>query len=170
MNKEIEKLLKQSHGTVLGIGLNQRQVEILEQNDQVLECTLLNSYAHPSEQNGKKEKTIRIKKLRHYFKKKKVDYIVCKYEEISKYFDSFVKNSVYINKETLCFFGKLDEELIQKRYGRYQTKIIFKKYEKESIAIIDNSHSKNNKVKEFFYSIIDIVSNVITFIGDILMN
>lgn len=171
MNNEVHKILKQAHGNVLGIGLDEKCVAIIEQNDNITECNLLNSYSKATASSGKKKgKTITIKKIRKYFKKKKVDIIMCYYEEINKYLNSFVKDSIYINKETLCFFGNLDKEEIAKRYNRYETVINFKDYKDGSIVIIDNSKAKNNRLKEVFYSIIDTIHKIIIFIGDILMN
>lgn len=167
MNQKIVKIIKTLEGNVLGIGLSKDMVEAIEKNDAITECNLLNSYT--KEQHGKRKrgKTIKIKKLHKYFKKKSVDTIICDYETIQKYMNTFVKNSVYINRKQLYFFGNIDKEIIAKRYHRYNTTVSFSN---QNIAIIDNTNSKNNKFKDIGYRFIDASTAAIDFIGDVLMN
>ena len=116
-----------------------------------------------------RRKTININKLRKKYKKKKIDYIICDYNIISPYMRKFVKNSVYINKNKLYFYGNIDTELIKNMYGRYDTKINIKEYKKNYIVEIDNTNSKNNFIKDLYYSIKDTMTYLIEVIGDILM-
>ena len=55
---------------------------------------------------------------------KKVDFIICNIEEIKKYTKTFIKDSIYINKDMLYIYNIKDEELKQeliKKYKRYST-------------------------------------------------
>ena len=117
----------------------------------------------------KKVKKISIKKLRKIYKKKNVDYIICNFEHITNFLNSFVKDSIYINKTKLYFYGNVDKDLILKKYQRYDTKIDIKEYKDTCIIEIDNTNSKNNKIKEIKYTIVDGFNHVIEVIGDVLM-
>lgn len=167
MNQKIVKIIQTLEGNVLGIGLSKEMVEAIEKNDEIIECNLLNSYSKEQPGKRKRSKTIKIKKLNKYFKKKSVDIILCDYETIQKYMNTFVKNSVYINRKQLYFFGNIDKDFISKRYHRYHTTISFIS---KDIAMIDNTNAKNNKLKDFGYHIMDTITTAIDFIGDVLMN
>ena len=112
-------------------------------------------------------KTIKIKKIRKVFKKKKIDYIICNYDEISNYLNTFVKDSIYINKGKLYFYGNIDVDLLKLKYGRYNVEInlIDKK-----IIEIDTSSAKNNFFKDNYYRLVDFKDRLVEIIGDVLMN
>lgn len=172
MDKEILKKIKEMSGFVLAIGIDDEISECIEQNDKIVKCDVLNCVSKRKEKNKekrKKQKSINIKNIRKIYKKKKVDYIICEYSNISSYLKTFVKDSVYINCNKLYFYGEVDKELIIKKYKRYDTKINVLEYKDKSIIEIDNSNSKNNIFKEFIYKIIDGVNSLILIIGDVLM-
>lgn len=175
MNKDLIKVLYKISGNVLCIGLPSNLNIYLDKNEKIITCDILTnerkniksikeSIKHPF-----KSKSVNINKLRKKYKKKKIDYIICDYDTVKPYLKTFIKNSIYINKNKLYFYGNVDFELIKKRYSRYKTKIDFKKYSDGYIVEIDNSNAKNNKLKEFFYYIIDTTLNLVEIIGDILM-
>ncbi len=170
MNNELKKIIKKIDGNVLGIGLDEKLSEIIDQNDRITECNLLNSYVKGKFKGSLFQKTIKIKKIRKIFKKKKVDYIICDYDQIKKYLNTFVKDSVYINKNKLYFFGNVDFDLINYKYQRYDTKIDVKKYKDKYIVEIDNSKAKNNFLKDNYYRVKDFKDKIIEVIGDVLMN
>ena len=163
-------------GNVLGIGVDETISEILEQNERVLNCNLLNSFSKT--ENSKQEKKqrlkkIRIKKIRKVFKKKKVDFIICNIDEIKKYLKTFIKDSIYINKDILYIYNIEDEELkkeLIKKYKRYNVKIEELKDNKKTILKIDNKLSKTNIFKDTFYLIIDTLIQLLNIISDILLN
>lgn len=169
MNKELKSIINKLNGNVLGIGLDDDLISVIEKNEKITECNLLDSIVKSRFGKGH-GKSIRIKKIRATFKRKKVDYIICNYETISKYLDTFVKDSVYINKSKLYFFGKVDIELLKKRYSRYKTDISEKKYRDNYILIIDNSEAVNSFLKDTYYRLVDFKDKLIEIIGDILMN
>lgn len=170
MEQEIIKIIQNLKGTILGIGLTEEMVQSLEKNNTITDCNLLNSYVKEGIGKKKRLKTLKIKKLNKYFKKKSIDTIICNYQEIQKYMNTFVKNSVYINRKKLYFFGELDKEFITHRYDRYDTVISYIDTKDGNIISIDNSNSKNNKIKDILYRIIDGITSMIDMIGDILMN
>lgn len=173
MNKDLCKIISSLDGNVLVIGASEDLLLKIEQNDKVVFCDALES--RDSNDSKKKRfkffrtKRVNINKIRKRYKKKSIDYIVCNYEAIEPYIYKFVRNSVYINKNKLYYFGSVDVSLVQSKYLRYNTKIDIKKYKDNYIVTIDNSSSKNKRIKEIGYSIIDTFSSVVEFIGDILM-
>jgi len=170
MNKELKNIIKSFEGNVLGFNLSDTLIKELEKNNKIIDCNILSSNS-----NGTKRKffdfsrSIKIKKLRKVFKKKKIDYILCEYTSISKYLNTFVKDSVYINKNKLYLFGEVDVELINKRYSRYNTKIVINKFKNNYIVEIDNSDAKNNFFKDLGYRVIDFLTHLLEVIGDVLM-
>ncbi len=173
---KIYDITKCTSGNVLGIGVDEKISEILEQNDLVTNCNLLNSYTkekNKSKQKKQRLKKIRIKKLRKVFKKKKVDFIICNIDEIKKYTKTFIKDSIYINKDMLYIYNIKDEELKQeliKKYKRYNTIIEEIKDNNVTILKIDNKNSKTNILKDTFYLIIDTLTQLFNIISDLLLN
>lgn len=173
--KKIYQISQCLSGNVLGIGVDEKISTILEQNQQVKICNLLNSQTKSNSQTQikKKLKKINIKKIRKIFKKKKIDYIICEINEIEKYLKTFVKDSIYINKDMLYIYGIKNDETKQniiKKYKRYNVKIEALKDEKNYILKIDNKNSKTNLIKDTLYLILDTTINFLNLISDILMN
>ncbi len=171
---KIYDITKCLSGNVLGIGVDEKIAQILEQNERVLNCNLLNSKVS-SISIGKegKEKKISVKKLRKIFKKKNVDYIVCNIGEMKKHLKTFIRDSVYINKDILYIYNIKDEELKEeliKKYKRYNTKIEEIKDKEDTILKIDNKESKTNKLKDIKYSIVDTLVSLFNIISDLLLN
>jgi len=173
---KIYDITKCLSGNVLGIGVDEKIIELLEQNNLVTNCNLLNSYTketNKTKQTKQRLKKIRIKKLRRVFKYKKVDFIICNIDEITKYTKTFIKDSIYINKDMLYIYNIKDEELKQeliKKYKRYNTKVEEIKDEKTTILKIDNKNSKTNILKDIFYLIIDTLIQLFNIISDLLLN
>ena len=173
---KIYDISKVVSGNVLGIGVDETISGILEQNDRVLNCNLLNSFSNTKnikQEKKQKLKKIRIKKLRKVFKKKKIDFIICNINEIKKYLKTFIKDSVYINKDILYIYNIEDEELKQeliKKYKRYNVIVEEIKDKKTTILKIDNKNSKTNIFKDTFYLIVDTLAQLLSMISDILLN
>ena len=172
---KIYDIAKVVSGNVLGIGVDGEISEILDGNERVTECNLLNSYLSQSKEENKKQKIkkIRVKKIRKVFKKKKVNFIICNITEIKKYLKTFVKDSIYINKEILYIYNIEDEELkkeLIKKYKRYNTSIEEIKDKKTTILKIDNSKAKTNIFKDNFYLIVDTLVKLFNIISDLLLN
>ena len=172
MNRELTKIVKTFENNVLAIGTNEKLTTSINNNKKVLSFDLLEKYkkGFKSTKEQNKLKKINIKKIRKTFKKKKIDYVICEYETIKKHLNTFVKDSVYINKNKLYIYGNCEDiEFLVKRYKRYNVKIKLTEKKDYFILEVDNSKSKNNKLRDFRYLIIDTADKVIEFIGDILM-
>lgn len=177
MNNKIIQILKKINGSVLGIGLDdEKMLDAIAKNENIIECFLLNKRSGKSEKKVKifrkgKEKTIHIKKIRKYFKKKSVDNIVCNYEIVKKFMRGFVSNSVYLNNGKLYLYGKCDnlDDLVNK-YKRYTPSIEVIKEKDEFLLIIDNTNSKNGFFKDRKYRFIDFVNDFLDFLTELLIN
>lgn len=174
---ELKKICKDFSGNILTIGLDFPTVEqVLEKNTNIKKSysmTFNGKKRTKKYEKGSRGKIISIKKIRKIFKKKKIDYIICNIEDIEKFLRTFIKDSVYINKNKLYIYGykkSIDLELLEKRYGRYNTKIEVLEFENQILIAIDNSESKNNKVKDFFYNISDLGYSLVNLIGDLLIS
>ena len=165
--KELKKIIKNLDGNVLGIGLTEDLIKEIEDNDKIVNCNLLNSYIKGKKKFSLFNKTIKIKKIRKVFKKKKIDYIICNYDEINNYFNTFIKDSIYINKKKIYYFGNVDIDFLKYKYGRYNTNIIIKN---KNLIEIDVSKAKNNFFKDNYYRLKDFKDKLVELIGDILMN
>ena len=164
MNNELKKI----SGSVLAIGLDDKQQNILEKNKKVLECYLLSESSNGIGNFKGYSKTINIKKIKKIFRKKRFDYIVGNFNELKPYLRSFIKNSVYLNKGKLYFFNINDFEMdeLEKRYIRYGADIDVQK----DFVMIDNKNSKTNIFKNIFYYMCDLIYDVIDYIGRLLVN
>ena len=174
---DLKNISKDVSGKVLVIGLENKTVEqVLDKNGNITELYTMKFNGKKKikdKTRGRRGKTISIKKIRKIFKKKKVDYIICNIEDISKFLRTFIRDSVYINKTKLYIYGNknnLDSKLIEKRYKRYNTSITITEYNKDLIMEIDNSKAYNNKIKDMFYNISDIGYSIVNVIGDLLIN
>jgi len=164
LNKELKKI----SGSVLGIGLNEKEINLLEENNNIFQCYLLNSNHFSSGNKKGHSKVINIRKIKKQFHKKSFDYIVGNFKELEPYLRTFIKDSIYLNKSKLYFYNLTDFEIdeLEKRYVRYNSK-----FEKtKDLIIIDNSNSKTNVFKNIYYYICDLIYDIIEYISKILVN
>jgi len=64
----------------------------------------------------------------------------------------------------------MDVELLEKRYGRYDTKIEILEIDNQILITIDNKKAKNHKFKDFVYNISDLGYSIVNIIGDVLIS
>ena len=166
MNK-LKNIIKKLNGNVLGIGLNEELINLIEINNCITECNLLNPLIKGSLKKSLFNKTMQIKKIRKKFKKNKINYIICEYEQINNYLNTFVKDSIYIGKNKIYFYGNIDIETLKLKYSSYNTTI---NVIDKNIIEIDVSQAKNNFFKDNYYRFIDFKNHLIEVIGDVLMN
>ena len=155
---DLKNLCKEISGNVVTIGVDYKTV--LDELDK-------------NEKGKKRDKIVSIKKIRKIFKKKRIDYIICNIEDINRFLRTFIRDSVYINKEKLYIYGSknnIDLELIEKRYNRYNVIINITEYDKDVLVEIDNTKAFNNVLKDMFYNIADILYSIYNAIGDLLIN
>lgn len=171
-NKKITDIIKNINGNVLGIGIdNEHFISALDNNNKITICNLMNlNSSNATKSRGKKGKTVNIKKIRKKFKKKRVDYIICNINDIKNFTKTFVKDSIYINKNKLYIYGNTDYdyEILVKKYQRYKNSIDIDTSESKFILTIDNSKAKTNFIKDTMYLIIDSISNLFDLITNVL--
>ena len=168
----IEWLQKQE-GKLIGIGLEEKFFSVIEKNDKIVSCELLNSTILGKEKGKKeKQKVIPARRLRKKFKKKKHDIMLISYPHISHYIKTFIRDSIYITKKELCFYNLQEEEkeLLKRRYKRYKTMIKEVKVKDDTILFVDTTKAKNHKLLDFFYFIFDTLLNGIDLFSDLLVN
>lgn len=170
----LHSLVVSMEGTVIGIGIEfPRLIDELERNDHITECTLLNEKINQSETSGKGGmKKIHIRKIRRKFKKKKIDHVLCNMEEMFPYMKTFVKDSIYITRGKIYYYGNdLDQmEMLKKRYGRYTVEWQMEKCGNTYLATIEVGSTKNHKFKEIFYYIKDTFTNGMDYMSDYLLH
>lgn len=176
MNKELKKIFSKLSKSVVGIGLDDELSYTLESNDNILELDIINiQKKKKGKLNNKtknKSRKINIKKLKKIYNKKSVEYVVCNYEVIKKYFRYFISDSIYMNNNKLYLYGTSMEDIkeIKKKYKRYNTLIKVTDEKKYFIIEIDNKESKNNFFKDKLYFIVDTYNYLVDIIGDFLIN
>lgn len=174
VNSNIKKYIKNMTGTVIGVGIDNKEIiEIIEKNNKILVCDLLNSIdidGTSNDKNNKKKKY--VKKLRKKYKKKNVNYIIVNSNEINRYLKTFVRDSIYINNTEIYYYmnKSYDIENITKRYKRYNTEIEIIKCDDGNIIKIDTSKATNDFFKDKLYFIIDTLGNIADIIGDVLVS
>lgn len=177
IEKRIYKILKKIDGNVLAIGITDgKMLKLLEENNNITKCNLMNASASShsrKEKKKRKQKNFNIRNMRKKFHKKKVDYIICNIEEVYPYMKTFIKDSVYINRRKLYFYGEIkrfDIDKIKRRYQKYGSKIEQTFEENYFLITISNEKSKTNKIKDFYFLIVDFLHFLYEMIGDLLIN
>ena len=177
MKSELKKIISKLRGNVLSIGLDSNLCDELNNNTKINNLDVIDFV---SKRVGMKKllksknesKKINIKKLKKIYKKKGVDYIICNYDIIKKYMRYFIKDSIYMNNNTLYLYGtdvKIVND-IEKKYKRYNVNIKSKIYSNYFIIEIDNSKSKNYFIKDKLYFIHDTISLISDYIENFLIN
>ncbi len=171
MYKSLYEIISEMSGNLLSIGIDEKLALKIEKNSKIVQCDNLSSMNIKIDATGprKRLKQIKIKKLKKIYNKKSIDYILCNYEHISKYLNTFVSDSIYLGNNEIYFYGDVDCDLVTKKYQRYDTKIEIKKYKDSKIVRINIKNAKNHFIKDKLYRVVDAISNVIELIGDVLM-
>lgn len=176
VKKELEKIIHSLEGNVLAIGMEDVSLlQTLEENHNITKCNLLNVISVNSKDKKKvrKKRNFHIKNLRKKFHKKKVDYIICNMKDVYPYMNTFIKDSVYINRKKLYFYGetkKYQLDNIVKKYKKYHAKVEQKLEENYFLIVVFNETSKTNKGKDLWFRICDFFQFLYDFIGDLLIN
>ena len=175
MEKFFVKEIRQMYGSLIAFGLTDEKLKHeIEKNDAINTCYLLDSTSNFNKKKLKifnRGKTINIKKIKKVFKKKRIDNIIANYQTIKPFLKTFVRDSVYINKNKLYIYGtKEDYEDIIQRYKRYTDKIEIKKEKDYFVIIIDNTNTSNKKIKDIIYWWKDTFTSIADFLTVILVN
>lgn len=172
INDYLNTNIKKMSGNVLGIGIDQpKLLDSLKLNKNITECNLLDSYSKTSGTGGRGKK-VRLSKLRKKFKKKNVDYFICRYESVPDIIDILIRDSIYISKNYIYIYGFDKEKLekIKKKYNRYKVDIEKVKCSDGIVLKIECSKAKNHFLKEKKYKMIDFFGDIIEIVTELLIN
>lgn len=172
MINELKKIISNTSGNVLAIGLSCQLENILEKNPNIDNYYLLN----PLNKNEKLvskifSKKIKMNKVKRKFKKKKINNLFVNTIYIMDNYLKFISDSIYIAKDKIYLYGNIDEaNLLHKKYKRYTNNIDLKQYEKEALLIIDNTKTKRIYFKNIYYKIYDKIEEGLNLLSEYLVN
>lgn len=169
MNKELEQIIKKIKGNLIGIGIKEEKIlKLIEKNNDILECNLLDCF-EPDTKEKRKNKKIKIRKLRKKFKKRKTNYIICNYDRIKEIENKIIYDTIYICNKEIFIYDKEKQELenLTRRYSRYANVEIVNQKDGNIYKIIINKNIKKldekvNKIKDNIVSLIEFISNLLT--------
>lgn len=113
----VKDYIKSINGRVIGIGLDDNYINQIAKNEEIIYCDLLDNDSNSSDFNKGKNKILYFKDIRKKYKKKRVNYIVADMKKIFACKKTFVKDSIYINKNKIIYYVDNDtnDKLIVKR-------------------------------------------------------
>ena len=177
MFKKLEEIIKNIEGNVLVIGLNDNLLNKFDKNNKVNLYSIYSNKSSEAFSKSKKKqtnqgKTINIKKLKKYINKKSVNYIICNFEEIKEYYKYIIKDTIYLNNNTIYVYSsnETDKDFLINKYKRYNVEIKVIQYKNGYILTIDNKNGKNNYLKDKLYFIKDTFYNMAEIIGNVLIS
>ena len=177
MKNELLKIIKSFSGNVFTLGITDKDIiDSIQSNPNIDHFLMLNinkKIEYDESINYKPVKNVKIKKIKKKNKRKKIDFTLCEISDCKAHFKTFINDTIYFTKNKIYYYGKTDEydldDLI-KKYRRYNVIITITKYSDEFILEIDTSCAKTNKIKAFFYRIIDSISSFFDFLTDFLLS
>ena len=177
MFNRLESVIKNLSGNVLVIGLDEKLIEKLNHNNNINLYSISSNKSTSTTKKSKKRitnngKTINIKRLRKYINKKSTNYIICNMNEMMSYYKYFIKDSIFLNNNTIYIYANndIDKNFLIKRYKRYNVKLTVNEYKNGYIIKIDSSLAKNNFIKDKLYLLSDTFYNIAETIGNILIS
>lgn len=177
VNSYLIKEIKKMDGKIIIIGLdNEKILNSIEANPNIIECMSLNSTSYDNSKEGKagRGKVLSVNKLRKKFKKKKHTNLIMNIEHIKDVLKTVIQDSIYITNKTIYIYGIkecVETNLLKKRYSkRYKTEIDCYEYKDSFVMKIDVTKAKNNKILDMFYYITDTIYNGIELLSDFLVN
>lgn len=177
MFNKIEKIIQKTEGNVLVICIDDKLLNAFEKNNKVNLYSIYSnkftgSLFKKKKRQTNKGKTINIKKLRKYIKRKSVDYLICNIDDVKEYYKYVIKDTIYLNNNKLYLYSsnEVDKEFIIDKYKRYNVNIEVNEFKNGYLLIIDNANSKNNCFKDILYFIKDTFYNMAEAIGNILIS
>ncbi len=174
---ELVKIIKQTKGKLITIGVSEKSViNAINKNNNIINCYELNN----NKINLKKEKiskrifkrNITINNFKKKFKKKKTNLILVNINHISEYIFKFSKDSIYLTKGKVIYYGtvkefnKLD---VSSYYKRFNVDIKEETFNKNKIVTVTINNYKYNVFKEFIYTIKYYLNKFVDRVGDFLV-
>lgn len=183
LKEYLKKLIPTLHGKMIVIGLQDSEINDMILHSEMLEqCYFLDSNIKElKKKNDEEKKTYRlgknknipVRKFRKKFKKKKTDTIICNLKDMECYLNSFVKDSIYICKGKVYYYGpkrKFETTNLKNRYRRYQVSFEEVELKDSHVLVVDLSKAKTRWWKELYYTICDGFYKATDLLGDFLVN
>lgn len=168
IENELKEIIKVMNGKLLLIGnYSNKLKEIIDNNENILFCDELTSNVVDGKGKGK-TKRLNIKKIKKHYKKNKINNTIVNFEEVKEYKNTFVKDSTYITKGNIIVIDKNSDETISNMYKRYTKDIKIINCLDGKIFVINSSKAKNNKIKDMYYFIHDLIIDIFDTIGNLL--
>ena len=168
IENELKEIIKVMNGKLLLIGnYSNKLKEIIDNNENILFCDKLTSNVVDGKGKGK-TKRLNIKKIKKHYKKNKINNTIVNFEEVKEYKNTFVKDSTYITKGNIIVIDKNSDETIFNMYKRYTKDIKIINCLDGKIFVINSSKAKNNKIKDMYYFIHDLIIDIFDTIGNLL--
>ena len=178
LKKYLKELLQSLTGTVILIGIkDQTLLTMMKESKQIKQCYFLNANSKEAQKKARwslrRHANIPISKFRKRFKKKRIDTIVCDVREMQNLFSIFVKDSVYICKGKIYYYGSkrnLDIPMLKARYSRYQVTFEELDLKDSHVFVVDVSKAKYRYHRELWYKGKDILHQASELASDFLVN
>lgn len=169
LTKYLKNTIESLNGSMIGIGIKEKTlIKAIENNQQIIECNLLNSYTEESDETGKKQH-IKITKLREKFKKKKTDNIICNLKTVENFQTKFIYDSIYIGKKTVYIYIEEKDADLENMIRRYRRFSEVTKIPCQDGTVYQITLKKNmSKLKETIYHTIDSLIDMVTIISELL--
>lgn len=171
--KKIENELKQNFSTIIGnlllIGNYSNTLEkIISNNKNITFCDQLTKNNNYTTGTKGKNKKINIKNIKKHYKKNKINNTVVNFSDVVEYKNTFVRDSIYITKNEIIIIDKENNDLIYKMYKRYCSNIEIINCLDGRIFKVNTNNYKNNKIKNIFYYLFDILNDILDIISNLL--
>lgn len=170
----LSSYIKKMKGNLLCIGIeDSKLIDLIDNNNEIKNCDILSdSTDNDNLLVEAKQKKIWIYKLRKVFKKNRFHYIVAPISMLKKYLKTFVRDSIYINSDTIYLYAKkeYDYKRLQQMYNRYYAKFKVEECQDGNIFIIDVKNTRDHPLKNKLYYCLDCIVDTIDMIGDFLSN
>ena len=176
MLDELIKNAKNVKGNILTLGFanNSKLVQTINNNKKVNNIITLTNKGNSKKNSIKKTfggKTVRVTKLKKYFKNINTDYIFVEYSSVERFLKTIIRDTIDLSNEKVYMFidKKInDPEEILKRYERYGCTV---KMMGNNIYVltIDTRNIKTKKIKNIIYYIKDIIYSIEEAIAYVLI-
>ncbi|MDD2181269.1 MAG: hypothetical protein PHW32_02745 [Bacilli bacterium] len=168
MIEELKKIIPKLKGKILIIGFDYDKLnQAINKNNNITYCDFLNSVSNNKEK-ATSGLTLNIRKLKKKYKKKKLDYILVNMDEVNKYINYFIKDSIYICQKKIYVFNNTNPDLI-KNYKRYEVSIN-NDLKNDNLIEIDTTNAFNKILMDKVYFISDTLLNLLNKISDFLVS
>ena len=117
-------------------------------------------------------KTVRVTKLKKYFKNINTDYIFVEYSSVERFLKTIIRDTIDLSNEKVYMFidKKInDPEEILKRYERYGCTVKMMGNNNIYVLTIDTRNIKTKKIKNIIYYIKDIIYSIEEAIAYVLI-